>query len=164
MFKSPVWDFKTKVCTCSSNMSHFISSISSSLMGVKQTNQNDQPPVSLITQLVEHCTSISEVRALNPVLARIFFGGFFSQLLNKLHRIHVHVYTKLIIINTMIPVVCTPFLKYNVQVRVPSWCAICLYNLSQKTIFGHFIYAASKILYLGQSFLWGCKMLPRGVQ
>ena len=47
-------------------------------------SQYNQLPVSLLAQLVEHCTSIAEVMGLNPAFKPDFFQPFFSQLL-KLH-------------------------------------------------------------------------------
>ena len=40
--------------------------------------QNDQLPVGLIAQLVEHCTGIAEVMGSNPNSSSVsFFSGFF---------------------------------------------------------------------------------------
>ena len=50
----------------------------------KLHTQNDQLPVGLTVQLVEHCKSIAEIKGLNPVQARIFFHVYFSQVV-KLH-------------------------------------------------------------------------------
>ena len=45
------------------------------LYGLIITNsQNDQLPVGLIAQLVEHCTSVTEVMGLIPFQAWIFSG------------------------------------------------------------------------------------------
>ena len=51
------------------------------LNGYITNSHNDQLPVGLIAQLVEHSTGIAEVMGSNPVQAWIFFQGFFSQLL-----------------------------------------------------------------------------------
>ena len=47
--------------------------IMSILYGFMMNLQNDQLPVGLIAQLVEHCTCITEVMGLIPVQAWIFF-------------------------------------------------------------------------------------------
>ena len=50
--------------------SKFIYSLSSHLVNGYITNSyNDQLPVGLIAQLVEHCTGIAEVMGSNPVQA-----------------------------------------------------------------------------------------------
>ena len=45
-------------------------------------SQNDQLPVGLIAQLVEHCTGIAEIMGSNLN----FFQVFFSQLLSWVHN------------------------------------------------------------------------------
>ena len=58
----------------SSNIWIFIYSLSSvHLSGYITNSHNDQLPVGLIAQLVEHCTGIVEVMDSNPVQAWIFF-------------------------------------------------------------------------------------------
>ena len=58
----------------SSNIWIFIYSLSSlHLSGYITNSHNDQLPVGLIAQLVEHCTGIAEVMGSNPVQAWIFF-------------------------------------------------------------------------------------------
>ena len=56
--------------------------------GYITNSQNDQLPVGLIAQLVEHCTGIAEVMGSNPVQAWIFsrlqFLNCLSQVYNKL--------------------------------------------------------------------------------
>ena len=44
------------------------------LHGYITNSQYDQLPVSLIAQLVEHCTGIAEVMGSNPVQAELSFG------------------------------------------------------------------------------------------
>lgn len=44
------------------------------LYGLITNSQNDQLPVGLIAQLVEHCTSVTEVMGLIPFQAWIFSG------------------------------------------------------------------------------------------
>ena len=58
----------------SSNIWIFIYSLSSYHLYEYNTNlQNNQLPVGLIAQLVEHCIGIAEVMGSNPVEAWIFF-------------------------------------------------------------------------------------------
>ena len=58
----------------SSNIWNFIYSLVFFIFyGYITNSQNDQLPVGLIAQLVEHCTGIAEVMASNPVQAWIFF-------------------------------------------------------------------------------------------
>ena len=45
------------------------------------TNQDDQLPVGLLAQLVEHCTGTAEVMGLNPMQAFVFFQALFSLML-----------------------------------------------------------------------------------
>ena len=47
-----------------------------------ELTKNDQLPVVLIAQLVEHCTGIAEVMGSNPVQAWVF-SGFLSLLLKQ---------------------------------------------------------------------------------
>ena len=47
----------------------FIDVSSHHLYGYNTNSQNDQLPVGLIAQLVEHCTGIVEVMGSNPVQA-----------------------------------------------------------------------------------------------
>ena len=49
------------------------SPVSSRFYGYITNSQRDQLPVSLLAQLVEHCTGIAEVMGPNPAQAWIFF-------------------------------------------------------------------------------------------
>ena len=46
----------------------------------------DQLPVGLLAQLVERCTSITEVMGSNPVQALIFFKSYFSYQFSSVRR------------------------------------------------------------------------------
>ena len=48
---------------------HVFTAIYSPLRGLFWNQHNDQLPVSLLAQLVEHCTGIAEVMGSNPVQA-----------------------------------------------------------------------------------------------
>ena len=54
---------------------------SQSLITSIWNQHNDQLPVGLLAQLVEHCTGIAKVMGSNSVQAWIFFQALFSQLL-----------------------------------------------------------------------------------
>ena len=44
---------------------------------------NDQLPVGLLAQWIEHCTSIAEVMGSNPVRVWIFFRSYFHYCLSS---------------------------------------------------------------------------------
>ena len=70
MFRNAVaHKFQLKVSTCNSGLTK------KKLEKNPGLNNNDQFPVGLISQLVEHCTGIAEVMGSNPVQAWIFQGG-----------------------------------------------------------------------------------------
>ena len=48
---------------------HLVTVIYSPIQGFIWNQHNDQLPVGLFTQLVEHCTGIAEVMGSNPVQA-----------------------------------------------------------------------------------------------
>ena len=52
---------------------HIFTVVYSPLHGFIWNQHDDQLPVGLLAQLVEHCTSIAEVMGLNPIQAWIFF-------------------------------------------------------------------------------------------
>ena len=52
---------------------HIFTIVYSPLHGFIWNQHDDQLPVGLLAQLVEHCTSIAEVMGLNPIQAWIFF-------------------------------------------------------------------------------------------
>ena len=56
---------------------HIITVIHSALHRFIMNQQNDQLPVGLLAQLVEHCTGITEVMGSNPIKTWIFFGPYF---------------------------------------------------------------------------------------
>ena len=60
---------------------HIFTAIYSPLHGFIWNQHSDQFPVGLLAQLLEHCTSITEVMGSNPIQAWIFFQAFFSLLL-----------------------------------------------------------------------------------
>ena len=71
----------------SSNIWIFIYSISSHhLNGYITNSHNDQLPVGLIAQLLEHCTGIAEVMGSNPVQAWIFFRLSFRNYLSCVYN------------------------------------------------------------------------------
>ena len=62
------------------SLSHIVYHTCLSSTGSLRTHKNNQLPVGLIAQLVEHCTGITEVMGSIPVQAWIF-SGFLSLLL-----------------------------------------------------------------------------------
>ena len=55
------------------------------LLGI-DNSQNDQLPVGLISQLVEHCSGITEVKGSNPVQPGFFFRLSFRNFLSCIHN------------------------------------------------------------------------------
>ena len=57
-------------------------------------HHNDQSPVGLLTELIEHCTDISEVMGSNPVRAWIYFRPYFHYSSSSVHyfegRFYIH--------------------------------------------------------------------------
>ena len=53
--------------------------IYSSLHGFITNQQNDQLPVGLLAQLVEHCMGMAEVMGSNPVQAWLFLRSYFTK-------------------------------------------------------------------------------------
>ena len=57
---------------------------------------NDQLPVGLLAQLVEHCIGIAEVMGSNPVQARNFFRHYFNYCSSSVHyhkdRFHIQIF------------------------------------------------------------------------
>ena len=67
----------------------------SSLNGFLTNQHNDQLPVGLLAQLIEHCIGIAEVMGSNPVQAWIFFRPYFHYCLvmfitAKIAFIYIH--------------------------------------------------------------------------
>ena len=69
---------KSKVYLCDF---HIFTVIYSSLHGFIMNQHNDQLPIGLLAQLVEHCFGIAEVMGSNPIKA--FFQARFSLLLKQ---------------------------------------------------------------------------------
>ena len=69
---------KSKVNLCDF---HIFTVIFSSLHGFIMNQHNDQLPIGLLAQLVEHCFGVAEVMDSNPIKA--FFQALFSLLLKQ---------------------------------------------------------------------------------
>ena len=63
----------------------WLSYIQSCIFTTSLNQHNDQLPVGLLAQLVEHCTGIAEVMGSNPVQAWIFFRPSFHYCLSSVH-------------------------------------------------------------------------------
>ena len=59
--------------------------IYSSLHGFIRNHDDDQLPVGLLTQLVEHCAGIAKVMGANPEQAWFFSRSHFHYCLNSVH-------------------------------------------------------------------------------
>ena len=72
--------------------------IYSSLLGFIWNQHNNQLPVGLSTQLVEHCNGIAEVMGSNPVHVWIFFKPYFHYCSSIVHyckdRFHIHFFIR----------------------------------------------------------------------
>ena len=64
---------------------HIFTVIYSSFYRFIWNQHNDQLPVGLLAQLVEHCTGITEVMGSNPVQAWIFFRPYFHYCSSSVH-------------------------------------------------------------------------------
>ena len=64
---------------------HIFTVIYSSFYRFIWNQHNDQFPVGLLAQLVEHCTGIAEVMGSNPVQAWIFFRPYFHYCSSSVH-------------------------------------------------------------------------------
>ena len=73
---------------------HIFTAIYSPLHGFIWNQHSDQFSVGLLAQLLEHCTSITEVMGSNPIQAYIFFRPSFHYCLSSVHyckeRCHIH--------------------------------------------------------------------------
>ena len=65
---------------------HVFPVVYSPLWGFIWNQHNDQLPVSLLAQLIEHCTGIAEIMGSNPVQAWIFFRHYFHFYLSRVHN------------------------------------------------------------------------------
>ena len=64
---------------------HIFTVIYSSFYRFIWNQHNDQLPVGLLAQLVEHCTGIAEVMGSNPIQAWIFFRPYFHYCSSSVH-------------------------------------------------------------------------------
>ena len=64
---------------------HIFTVIYSSFYRFIWNQHNDQLPVGLLAQLVEHCTGITEVMGSNPIQAWIFFRPYFHYCSSSVH-------------------------------------------------------------------------------
>ena len=72
----------------------------SPLQGFIWNQHNDQLPVGLLAQLVEHCTGITEIMGSNPVQVWIFFRPYFYYYLSSVHNYEDHFHTNICTILT----------------------------------------------------------------
>ena len=74
---------------------HIFTVIYSSLHGFMWNQHNDQLPVGLLAQLVEHCIGIARVMGSNPVQAWNFFRHYFNYCSSSVHYHKDHFYIQI---------------------------------------------------------------------